>query len=162
MNKDIKLNIGGGKLKIDGFINIDLCEDADLKHDLRKPLPFKDGEVKEIIAVHVIESFYKFQFLEIVKDWKRTLDGTMTIEFTDLDMTIDMYLNGRGIERMLGKWGLYGNQDIPCDPIVYHHYVYTKDELEKILIDAGFTDIQFTKENIEHVVKRDWRVICKS
>jgi predicted SAM-dependent methyltransferase len=156
----MKLNLGCGNQKIEGFTGIDLCEEADLKHDLRKPLPFPDKSVDEIMAIHLIESFNQWEFPEILKDWRRVLKGKMTIEFTDLKLAAGMYLNGEGEEKKWGHWGLYGNQENPVDPIVLHHYVYEKEELEKLLIEAGFKNINFTKENIQHIPKRDWRVIC--
>ena len=162
MENQVKLNLGGGKLKFPGFINVDLTDGADLKHDLRTPLPFKDGEVSEIVAVHVIESFYKWQFVEIIKDWKRVLKGKMTIEFTDLDTTVRMYLSDNPKEKLYGKWGIHSGQDVKQDPLGYHHYVYTVDELKKILEDAGFTDISFTHEGVIHHKRRDYRVICYS
>ena len=156
----MRINWGGGQKKIEGFINVDLCSEADVIHDLKDSLPIKDGSVEEIMAIHVIESFYKPDFLRIIKDWKRVLNGKMTIEFTDLDSTVNLYLSKNEDEYRMGKWGLYGNQDVPCDPIAYHHYVYTVEELRGILESEGFTKIEFTKENIQHEPKRDFRVIC--
>jgi len=155
-----KLNIGGGQTKIKDFINIDLCDEADIKHDLREPLPFGDGEVEEIMAVHVIESFYKWEFLEVIKDWARVLKGKLTIEFTDLDTCCKMYLSDNEDDKKYGKWGFYGDQDKICDPIVYHKYDYTIKELEEILKDVGFTVEEITKEGVLHNKKRDSRIIC--
>jgi len=154
----MKLNLGGGDLRIDGFINVDLCEGADVKHDLRLPLPYQDESVDEIVAVHVIESFYKWEFVDVLSDWYRVLKdgGKMTIEFTDLSETIKMYQQGD----IHGRWGLHGNQDVAIDPIVLHHYVYEKSELEQLLKDVGFKDIQFTQQGIMHMPIRDWRVVC--
>lgn len=157
-----KLNIGGGSLRQDGFVNIDLCPDADIKHDLRKPLPFGDGEIDEILAVHVIESFYQWELTDILKDWYRVLKlgGKMTIEFTDLDSSINMYLSPEEETSRYGRWGLHGNQKEPDNPIVYHHFVYRKDEVNNLLKLVGFNNIEFTKDNIQHNKIRDWRVIC--
>lgn len=155
-----KLNLGGGNLKLDGFKNIDLCEGADIKHDLKKPLPFEDKSVEEIMAIHVIESFYKWEFLEVIKDWARVLKGKLTIEFTDLDTCCKMYLSDNEDDKKYGKWGFYGDQDKVCDPIVYHKYDYTIKELEDILKDVGFTVLDITKDGVLHNKKRDSRIIC--
>lgn len=154
----MKLNLGGGDLKLEGFVNVDLCEGADWKHDLRQRLTLGDQTVEEICAIHVIESFYKWEFPAIIKDWYRVLvtAGKLTIEFTSLSDTVEMYRQGD----IHGKWGLYGNQDTEIDPIVLHHYVYEKDELLKILQDTGFKDIAFSQEGVMHMPKRDWRVTC--
>ena len=152
-----KLNLGCGSQKMGGYINVDLCEGADLIHDLRNPLPYEDNSVEEITLTHLIESFYAWEFPAILKDWYRVLqpEGKITIEFTSLTDTIKMYL---GDDKQHGHWGLYGRQDIPVDPIVLHHYVYEKDELKELMEKVGFVDIEFSNENMNHVNGRDWRV----
>lgn len=157
----MKISVGGGQQKIEGFINVDLCEEADIKHDLRNPLPFEDKSIDEIMAIHVIESFNQWEFTKILKDWARVLKGKITIEFTDLKLAAEMYLHGEGERKKWGHWGLYGNQEKEIDPIVLHHYVYEKGELENLLKEAGFINIIFTKENIQHIPERDWRVTAE-
>lgn len=153
----MKLNLGSGKQVIEGFIGVDLCPEAELHHDLKEPLPFDDNSVEEILAIHVIESFYQWEFPAILADWYRVLKpkGKITIEFTSLTDTINMYL---GSDKQHGHWGLYGRQDIPVDPIVLHHYVYEKDELKQLMEKVGFVDIEFSNENMNHVNGRDWRL----
>lgn len=153
----MRLNLGCGSQKIGGYIGVDLCPEADLHHDLREPLPYEDNSVEEILAIHVIESFYAWEFPAILKDWYRVLqvDGKITIEFTSLTDTIKMYL---GDDKLHGHWGLYGRQDVPVDPIVLHHYVYEKDELKELAEKAGFVDIEFSEKDMNHVVNRDWRL----
>lgn len=53
----LKLNFGCGEIKVEGFVGVDLyAPSADLKVDLFSfPLPWKDGEVVEILASHFIE-----------------------------------------------------------------------------------------------------------
>jgi len=53
----LKLNFGSGQIKVDGYIGVDLyAPEADLKVDLFSfPLPWKDGEVTEILASHFLE-----------------------------------------------------------------------------------------------------------
>lgn len=158
-----KLNLGGGSLRFDGFVNIDLSDTADLKHDLRTPLPYKDESVDEIIAVHVIESFYQWEFPGILEDWYRVLKwkGKITIEFSVLDKAIGLYLNGSTEKlRTDGHWGLYGNQTVPCDPIVLHHYVYEEVELGELLLATQFRNISFSDKGVIHHRLRDLRVIA--
>ena len=153
----MRLNLGCGSQKIDGFIGVDLCPEAELHHDLRNPLPFEDNSIEEILAIHLIESFYQWEFPAVLKDWYRVLQqgGKITIEFTSLTDTIKMYL---GDDKQHGHWGLYGRQDVPIDPIVLHHYVYEKDELKELAEKTGFCDIEFSSKDMNHVNGRDWRM----
>jgi predicted SAM-dependent methyltransferase len=152
-----KLNLGCGSQKISGFVGVDLCPEAELHHDLRNPLPFEDSSVEEILAIHVIESFYQWEFPAVLADWYRVLqpEGKITIEFTSLTDTIKMYL---GDDKQHGHWGLFGNQEKPIDPIVLHHYVYEIDELKELAEKVGFVDIEFSSKDMNHVNNRDWRM----
>jgi predicted SAM-dependent methyltransferase len=153
------LNIGGGSQRIAGFLNVDLCENADIKHDLREPLPFEDKSVDEIIAIHVIESFNQWELPDILKDWRRVLTGKLTIEFTDLDQTIKLYLSDSPERHTSGYWGLYGNQSVKIDPIVLHHFVWRTNDLIELLNKTGFS-VEISRENIAHNPERDLRLIC--
>lgn len=158
----MRLNLGAGTQKIDGYIGVDISGQADVTHDLRLPLPFDDESIEEILAIHLIESFYEWEFPLVLKDWYRVMGkgAKLTIEFTVLSETIKFYLSDDPIIKQRGHWGLYGNQSQPVDPIVLHHYVYEKDELENKLKDAGFRDITFDSESIDHCKIRDLRIVC--
>ena len=53
----MKVDLGCGSKKKDGFIgvDIDVLSDADIIADLNEPLSFKDGEVSHINSSHVFE-----------------------------------------------------------------------------------------------------------
>ena len=53
----VKLNLGCGGSRVEGYINVDLYSEArDLQCDLSKfPYPFKDNSADEIVMSHVIE-----------------------------------------------------------------------------------------------------------
>ena len=76
----IRLNLGCGNKKIDGFIGVDI-KDADIQADIRN-LPFADESVDEIMAIHVCEHIYLSQIVSVIKEWLRVLktDGVMALE----------------------------------------------------------------------------------
>lgn len=52
----MKLNIGCGARQYEGYTNLDICEPADIIHDLNNfPYPFKDNSIEFIRAEHVLE-----------------------------------------------------------------------------------------------------------
>ena len=81
----MKLNLGCGQNKRDGFVNIDKYATfaPDLVWDLeRTPYPFEDGSVTEIAATHVLEHLGQTTdlFLAIIKELHRILAPGGTIE----------------------------------------------------------------------------------
>ena len=67
---EVKLNIGAGKTRIPGFINIDIAERAELSLDIgTTPLPFEDSSVDLIFSYHTMEHVpnYLFALSEIYR-----------------------------------------------------------------------------------------------
>lgn len=50
-----KVNLGSNDDHKPGFLNIDICEPADIVHDLRKRWPFEDSSLSYIMAHDVFE-----------------------------------------------------------------------------------------------------------
>lgn len=68
----MKLNIGCGKKKIEGYINIDCQDSADVVLDLEKAvLPYDDNSVDLILASHVFEHIHNL--IPLVNECYRVL-----------------------------------------------------------------------------------------
>ena len=87
----MKLHLGCGDKHIQGYLNVDKYDyeegDAsrlgsiyDVKADILK-LPFKDNTIEEILMVHVLEHFYRWDTLDIMDTCYRLLKkgGRITI-----------------------------------------------------------------------------------
>jgi len=64
----LKLNLGSGPEKKEGYVNVDVMDGADLVHDLTNPLPYPSESVDEIFASHIIEHFSPYEWPAIKKD----------------------------------------------------------------------------------------------
>ena len=51
----LRIELGGGKIPKPGYVNVDMCDGADCKHDLEKPLPFADDSVEAVYSSHCME-----------------------------------------------------------------------------------------------------------
>ncbi len=66
MPKTIKLNIGAGKTRYKGYLNVDKIDwgHTDVVFNLENaPLPFKDNSVSEVLAEHVLEHISNYMQL---------------------------------------------------------------------------------------------------
>ncbi len=85
-SKILKLNLGCGYNKLDGYINVDIDKKCkpDVITDLEKKLPFKDSSVDEIIMFHVLEHLGQDTktYLNIWKEFYRILKDQGVIKIT--------------------------------------------------------------------------------
>jgi ubiquinone/menaquinone biosynthesis C-methylase UbiE len=80
MSDLVKVNLGCGTHKLDGFINIDESDhcNPDLIADVLK-LPFDDGYADIIYAGHILEHIRPKQIFTALREWKRVLKSGGTI-----------------------------------------------------------------------------------
>jgi len=80
----IRIDLGCGKFKKDGYIGVDWSDDqdVDIKCDLSKGIPFKDNEVDEIYTSHFLEHMKDDDMVAfIIKEISRVLkpSGKLTV-----------------------------------------------------------------------------------
>src|SRR5687767_12241110 len=73
-----KLNLGCGDKILPGYINVDVVESRggfkpDVICDLHRLTPFEDTSVDEILSVHVVEHFWRWEVLDVLREWVRVL-----------------------------------------------------------------------------------------
>jgi len=84
----IKLNLGSGDVRFDGFVNVDLYDTtADIQADICNT-PFHDGTVSEIKCIQVIEHVPYNKSEDIFREIYRLLEpsGFADIETPDIDV----------------------------------------------------------------------------
>lgn len=155
--RPLKLNVGCGKVKIPGWINIDIEPGADLIVDVRKGLPFADSSVDFIYSEHVIEHFTYNESKILIMECKRCLkdEGVLRVATPDLDYIISRYnsdwknqdwllwpeynfirTKGQMINISFRWWG--------------HKFLYNEEDLSDLLMQTGFknaTRCEFKKSS---------------
>lgn len=107
----MKLNLGCGTNKKDGYVNVDAYGDPDFKHDLNIfPYPWKDNSVDRIEMLHVLEHIPNWwqAFLECARILKP--DGTLQINVPDeSSRTALTYRDHHHVFYLNSFHGIHGN-----------------------------------------------------
>lgn len=144
--KDIKLNLGSGNTKIDGYLNIDIRDipEVDVIHDLDKALPYKECEVSNIYASHILEHFWWMDTIRILKDWYRVIKkgGSLVIWTVDFDRVVYRLMTASNYKNMMidTNWRLFSKNEPDGNA---HHAVFTRMFLSDLLKEVGFKKIGF-------------------
>ena len=144
----MKLNIGCGETKLEGYVNIDLEESTkpDLVLDVRKDvLPFNDNEIEEIVCIHNIEHIEFKYWDHIFQEFNRVLlkDGLLLLAYPEFERCAKYFIeNHRGL-RDFWRATLYGRQLYPGD---YHVTPMVTEELISFLTNSGFGEFKYKPE----------------
>lgn len=93
----LKLNVGCGSQRKQGWLNIDLAESADLQLDVREKLPFQDGSVAMIYSEHFLEHLrYPDEVNLFLQESWRVLQagGAISIGVPDCEWPVKCYATG--------------------------------------------------------------------
>lgn len=148
----VAINLGCGKVKLDGFINIDVDKnsDADIKADLTDCLRLlADQSIDLIYSEHFWEHLSSVEASQLAVEAFRVLkpEGRMRIATVDLDYVVHKYgfdwqnqawldleswageikTRGQMLNKVMRAWG--------------HQYLYNEEDLTVQLNASGFEDI---------------------
>ncbi len=167
----IKLNLGCGDKILPGYINIDVAPSRagnkpDVICDLRNLGSFADASADEILAVHVIEHFWRWEVEGLLKGWMRVLKpgGQLILECPNLVSACKSLLDdpvhateadARGRMTM---WVFYGDPAWK-DPLMCHRWGYTPESLGRLLERLGFVDVRQEPAQFKMREPRDMRVV---
>lgn len=156
----VKLNLGAGRKRPEGFINVDLSG-ADVNCDIRS-LPFPDDHADEIMAIHVAEHAYQHEIVAMIREWLRVLKpgGHMALELPCFDKVVKYIRENDVLDDRMVRWPLFGQPETHKDgePAV-HKYCWTRAEFKKMLEYAGCVDVVEEVPHY-HVPQRDMRFVA--
>lgn len=142
----MKLNLGCGRQRLEGFVNVDL-RGSDQDVDLSVfPWPWASSSISEILASHVLEHLEKDAAYRFIKECWRVLSpgGKLHIAVPDMDKFIDAHLSGDFSPLNGYHWTnlnhLCGGDETEKDPAQKHRYMYNFETLWFMCDDAPFQE----------------------
>jgi SAM-dependent methyltransferase len=166
----IKLNLGCGDKIIEGYVNVDLVQERagrqpDVICDVRNLDVFSDNYCDEILAVHVVEHFWRWEVEAVIKEWFRVLKpgGKLILECPNLKTACEEFLNDPdkaslpGTEGQRTMWVFYGDPRWQ-DPLMVHRWGYTPNSLASLMKICGLIEVKQEPAQYKLREPRDMRV----
>lgn len=137
----MKLHLGCGRRRLEGWTNIDLRPDVnpDEVLDITNLTLIDDASAEIVYACHVLEHIPRPRVLPTLQEWRRVLKpgGTLRLAVPDLAAVAELYAQGVSSWRLVGL--LHGRQDYAENT---HYMAYDYEYLAWMLGEAGFYDIR--------------------
>lgn len=160
---ELKLNLGCGKKHLPGYVNIDLPGHQvppDLPCDIRY-LPFAEGVVDEILAIHVFEHFTRAHALDALARWTKLLrsGGMLALELPCLDKIL-LHFNSFVTDPVMTTWGLYGDPERIASEGEQqcHRWCWSAQELKEEMERVGLINVRLDRVQF-HKPQRDMRLV---
>lgn len=137
----IKLHLGCGTKRIEGFTNIDVRKlpNVDLIDDISTLHNVVDSSVDLIYACHVLEHFGRHDYMGVLRRWYRVIKkgGTLRLSVPDFGEVVKYYNEHQDMSKLMGF--LYGGQTYKQN---YHYCAWDFNSLQNDLELVGFTDVK--------------------
>jgi len=167
----LKLNLGCGDTIRPDHINVDMVQSRagsrpDVLCDLRRLRPFKDASVDEILSVHGVEHFWRWEVRDTLLEWKRILKGggKVILECSNLEVACRTLLQdpmtgaAENADDQRTMWVFYGDPQ-QRDPAKAHRWGYTPESLKSLLLECGYTNVREEPVESKPREPRDMRIV---
>ncbi len=167
----IRLNLGCGDKIISGYINVDVVESRagrspDVICDLHELIPFDADYADEVMAIHVVEHFWRWEIEAVLREWIRVLKpgGKLILECPNLQSACEAFLADPDVRSRPDKsgqttmWVLYGDPSW-MDPLMVHRWGYTPGSLANLLHSLGLVDVKQERAQYKLREPRDMRIV---
>ena len=115
----MKLNLGCGNSKLEGYINIDCDETVkpDQVINICSFLPWETDSIEKILFLHTIEHLEKRLYPTIFSELHRILqpDGLLILAYPEFEKCARNWLENTHGKRDFWEMTIYGRQSCPSD-----------------------------------------------
>ena len=158
----MKVNLGAGHRKLEGYIGVDIHPHADVQCDILDLPKEWTGKVSEVLVVHALEHLGFYDTQRALLEWKRVLcpGGLLAIECPNLHEACLSYLKDpKNIS--YGLYPIYGDQrgeHSIADITSVHKSGWVPESLIAELQKAGFRSARQAPAEHKFKEPRDFRV----
>ena len=167
----MRLNLGCGDKILPGYVNVDVVEaragmKPDVICDLHDLAPFEDASADEILSVHVVEHFWRWEIRDVLREWIRVLKpgGRMIVECPNilsaaqdlLQSPVEAAREDQSGQRTM--WVFYGDPKWK-DPLMIHRWGYTPESLGALMGEVGLAQVRQEPAQYKLREPRDMRVV---
>jgi len=144
--KGLRLNIGCGPFRNEGWYHVDFrSPNVDLRLDVRRGLPFRDGSCRFIFCEHVLEHLELAELAKVLHECHRVLEpgGVIRIIVPDLECFVRAYCE-RDAEWTRVVWGLDLSPPESFNRVFFfptHRFIHDFSSLSAALREAGFREV---------------------
>ena len=164
----LRVEIGSGPHPTPGYVHVDADRRArDVEyHASAASLPFDDGTVEELLAIHILEHVHASDLLLTLREWRRVLrpDGFAQIHVPDASTVFAAFLDSppeRKWTVMIPIFGMTSHVRFDgmgdANDLERHHVIYDFSLLERVLLDAGFARVENVSDQVTDRHTEKWR-----
>lgn len=171
-DRPLRLNLGCGDKILKGYVNVDVVaaragKKPDVICDLHDLSTFESNSADEILSVHVVEHFWRWEIRDVLREWVRVLKpgGRMIVECPNLLSACHTFIqdpqqfSGEDKHGQRTMWVFYGDPAWK-DPLMIHRWGYTPASLAELLQEVGLTDIHQEPAQFKLREPRDMRLVA--
>ena len=169
--RPMRLNLGCGDKILPGYVNVDVVQSRagarpDIVCDLHDLSPLADNSADEVLSVHVVEHFWRWEIRDVLREWVRVLKpgGRMIIECPNIESACRTFLENPGQFSREDKngqrtmWVFYGDPAWK-DPLMIHRWGYTPESLRELLGEVGLAEVHQEPAQFKLREPRDMRIV---
>ncbi len=138
VNGEVRINVGCGDIKLDGYINCDFQGNPDIKCNMQN-LPFENDFADEISCHHSLEHIPFNDIIPTLNDWFRVLKsgGILDLGIPDIELCCKAFLSAS--EKDKWNWNIFTLYGIQKDKGQFHMNSLSLNRVKELLISVGFS-----------------------
>lgn len=163
----LRVELGSGAFPTPGYVHVDADRQARHVEHIASAssLPFADGTVEELLAIHILEHVHASVLIPTLREWRRVLrpGGFAQIHVPDAATVFAAFLDNPPEKKWTVMIPIFGKTSHARDgepdarDLERHHVIYDFPLLESVLLEAGFDRVEDASTEVTDRHTQKWR-----